>query len=181
MHARIAFLLFSIKVVAAGNSLSFVRSLAPSVYVCAPNLNFRSSSSSSSSNLHSTLLRCAKLSQEIINSCVFEPLNRPRRINIYVCAYNQRRRQRRALILLFRHNYNERPVYIYMCVVAVEFRLLYLMGVGPRRRRCKKLIQSDNDAAGLRSIEAEVDYCLPNWLNHKLFILISYLRAANFY
>lgn len=111
MHARIAFLLFSIKVVAAGNSLSFVRSL--SVCVCAPNLNFRSSSSSSS-NLHSTLLRCAKLSQEIINSCVFEPLNRLRRINIYVCAYNQRRRQRRALILLFRHNYNERPVYIYV-------------------------------------------------------------------
>jgi hypothetical protein len=35
MHARIAFLLFSIKVVAAGNSLSFVRSLAPSVCVCA--------------------------------------------------------------------------------------------------------------------------------------------------
>jgi len=112
---------------------------------------------------------------------VFEPLNRLRQINIYVCAYNQRRRQRRALILLFRHNYNERPVYIYVRGCHGIPAFIYLMGVGPRRRRCKKLIQSDNDAAGLRSIEAEVDYCLPNWLNHKLFILISYLRAANFY
>jgi hypothetical protein len=82
MHARIAFLLFSIKVVAAGNFLSFVLWL--SVCVCAKNLNFRSSSSS---NLHSTLLRCAKLSQEIINSCVFEPLNRPRRINIFMYVH----------------------------------------------------------------------------------------------